>query len=49
MGYAGCTAESRRDVARVVRSAKKIIGAELPDLDSVWGPPEEEGKVNKLR
>ena len=34
--YAGCTAESRRDLARVVRSAKKI-GAELPDLDSVCG------------
>ena len=33
--YAGCTAESRRDLARVVRSAVKIIGAELPDLDSV--------------
>ena len=33
--YAGCTAESRRDLARVVTSAKKIIGAELPDLDSV--------------
>ena len=35
--YAGCTAESRRDLARVVRSAIKIIGAELPDLDSVCG------------
>ena len=35
--YAGCTGESRRDLARVVMSAKKIIGAELPDLDSVCG------------
>ncbi|XP_075935394.1 uncharacterized protein LOC142935136 [Anarhichas minor] len=34
--YASCTAENRRDLARVVRTAQRIVGVTLPDLDTVY-------------
>ena len=34
--YSSCTAEDRRNLARVVKTAERIVGAELPDLDFVY-------------
>ena len=33
--YSSCTAQNRKDSARVVRTAQGIVGRRLPDLDSV--------------
>lgn len=34
--YSSCTAQDRKDLARVVRTAQRIVGSPLPDLDSVY-------------
>ncbi len=34
--YASCTVENRRDLSQVVKTAQRIVGTALPDLDSVY-------------
>ncbi len=34
--YASCTAQDRKDLARVVRTAQRIVRDPLPDLNSVY-------------
>ena len=34
--YGNCTAQDRKNLARVVRTAQGIVGRRLPDLDSVY-------------
>ncbi len=34
--YASCTGENRRELCRVVKTAQRIIGPELPSLDTVY-------------
>jgi len=34
--YSSCTADNRRDLARVVRTAQRIVGVTLPGLDTVY-------------
>ena len=36
MWYGSCTAQDRKDLARVVRTAQGIVGCLLPDLDTVY-------------
>ncbi|KAI3364513.1 hypothetical protein L3Q82_011300 [Scortum barcoo] len=42
--YGSCTAQDRKDLARVVKTAQGIVGSPLPDLDSIYaGLDAEEG------
>ncbi|KAI3373024.1 hypothetical protein L3Q82_023467, partial [Scortum barcoo] len=34
--YGSCTAQDRKDLARVVKTAQGIVGSPLPDLDSIY-------------
>ncbi|KAI3375383.1 hypothetical protein L3Q82_021866 [Scortum barcoo] len=34
--YDSCTAQDRKDLARVVKTAQGIVGSSLPDLDSIY-------------
>ncbi len=34
--YTSCTTQNRRDLARIVKSAQRIVGTKLPDLDSIY-------------
>lgn len=36
MVWPSCKAAKRKDLQRVVRAAERIIGTELPDLDSIY-------------
>ncbi len=39
--YTSCTIQNQRDLARIVKSAQRIVGTKLPDLDSIYAsePP----------
>ncbi|KAI3372667.1 hypothetical protein L3Q82_022709 [Scortum barcoo] len=42
--YGSCTAQDRKDLAQVVKTAQGIVGSPLPDLDSIYaGQDAEEG------
>ncbi len=34
--YTSCTIQNRRDLARIVKSAQRIVGTKLPDLDNIY-------------
>ncbi len=34
--YTSCTIQNRRDLARIVKSAQRIVGTKLPDLDKIY-------------
>ncbi len=34
--YTICTIQNRRDLARIVKNAQRIVGTKLPDLDSIY-------------
>ncbi len=34
--YTSCTIQNRRDLARIVKSAQRIVGTKLPGLDSIY-------------
>ncbi len=34
--YTSCTIQNQRDLARIVKSAQRIVGTKLPDLDSIY-------------
>ena len=34
--YSSCTAENSRDLTQVVKTAQRIVGIKLPELDSVY-------------
>ncbi|KAI3376769.1 hypothetical protein L3Q82_000371 [Scortum barcoo] len=40
--YGSCTAQDRKDLARVVKTAQGIVGSPLPDLDSIYA-----GRIQK--